>query len=83
MLKKEVNIHKDRIIICEFSLTINDKLFVGKKPPEEIRVNAKFKESKVLIEKIFKTIKIKSVRLEYKRKIFAACLSTSELLKEI
>ena len=29
------------------SLIILDKLFVGKKPPEEINENAKFKESKV------------------------------------
>tara|TARA_B100000989_G_C19387912_1_gene404433 strand:+ start:519 stop:725 length:207 start_codon:yes stop_codon:yes gene_type:complete len=55
----------------------------GKNPPDEISVKAKFKESKDLIEKIFKTIKIKSVIIEYKRKILIACFNISELLNEI
>ena len=55
----------------------------GKNPPDEISVNAKFNESKALIEKIFKIIKIESVRPEYKRKILIACFNTSELLKEM
>ena len=38
-----------------------DKSFVGKNPPDEIRVNAKFNESKDLIEKILRIIKIKRV----------------------
>ena len=73
----------DKIIIWEFSLIILERSLTGKNPPEEISVNAKFRESKYLIEKMFKTIKIKSVRLVYKRKIFAACFNNSELLKEI
>ena len=64
MLKNEVNINKEKIIICEFNLIILDKSFTGKKPPEDTRVNAKFKESKDLIEKIFKIIKIKNVNIE-------------------
>ena len=56
---------------------------VGKKPPEEIRVNARFNESKDLITKIFKIIKIKNVRPEYKKNIFIACLNTSELSNEM
>ena len=36
----------------------------GKKPPDEIIVNAKFNESKVLIEIKFRTIKIKKVKTE-------------------
>ena len=65
------------------SLKILERSFTGKKPPEEINVKAKFNESKDLIEKIFKITKIRRVKPEYKRKIFIACLKTSELLKEI
>ena len=60
-----------------------DKSFTGKKPPEEIKVNAKFNELNDLIEKIFKTMKIKRVRVEYNKKILIACLKTSELSNEI
>ena len=83
MLKNEVNINNDKIMICEFNLIILDKSLTGKKPPDDTSVKAKFNESKDLIEKIFKTIKIKRVRLEYKRKILIACFNTSVLLKEI
>tara|TARA_S200000501_G_C20200224_1_gene472627 strand:+ start:226 stop:354 length:129 start_codon:yes stop_codon:yes gene_type:complete len=37
---------------------------VGKKPPEEIIVNARFKELKLLIESKFRIINIKKVKLE-------------------
>ena len=47
------------------SFIILDKLFVGKKPPEEIKENAKFNESKVLIENKFNIIKITKVIPEY------------------
>ena len=83
MLKKEVNIKRDIIIICEFSLRITDKLFTGRNPPEEIKLKAKFNESKVLIEKIFKIIKIKNVKTEYNKKILLACLNISELSNEM
>jgi hypothetical protein len=43
---------------------IVDKSLSGKNPPDEIIVIAKFRELKDLIPKIFKTIKIKIVRLE-------------------
>ena len=46
-------------------------------------MKAKFNESKDLIEKIFKIIKINKVNPEYKRKIFIACFKISELLKDI
>jgi|TARA_B100001093_G_scaffold265226_1_gene253583 hypothetical protein len=55
----------------------------GKNPPDEINVKAKFNESNDLIEKMFKTMNIKRVKLEYKKKIFIACFNISELLKEI
>jgi len=83
MLKNDRSINTDKIIICDFSLSILDKSLTGKKPPEEIRVKAKFNESNDLTEKIFKIIKINNVRPEYKRKIFAACLKISELFNEI
>ena len=71
------------MIIWAFSLIIIDKSLTGKKPPEDIRLKAKFKESKDLMEKKFKITKIKRVRHEYKRKIFIACFNISELLNEI
>ncbi len=64
------------------SLIILDKLFVGKKPPEEINENARFKESKVLIDSKFSIIKITKVIPEYIKKTFIACLNTSEVLNE-
>ena len=64
------------------SLIILDKLFVGKKPPEEINENARFKESKVLIDSKFSIIKITKVIPEYMKKTFIACLNTSEVLNE-
>ena len=60
-----------------------ERSLTGKKPPEEIRVKAKFKETKDLIEKIFKIIKIKSVKIEYNKKILVTCFRISELLKDI
>ena len=64
MLKNDVNIQKDKIIIWLFSLIVFERSFTGKNPPDEISVKAKFKESKVLIEKIFKTTKIINVSEE-------------------
>ena len=71
------------MIIWTFSLIIVDSSFTGKKPPDEIIVKAKFNESNVLIEKIFKIININIVSDEYKIKILAACFKISELLKDI
>ena len=83
MLKKDNSINKDKTIICTLSLTIFDKSFTGKKPPDDIIVKAKFKESKDLTEKIFRIIKINSVKDEYNRKIFVVCFKISELLNEM
>ena len=60
-----------------------DKVLVGKKPPDEINDKAKFNESKVLIDRIFKIKKIKKVIPEYIKKILSVCFKTSELLNEI
>ena len=83
MLKNEVSIKIDKTIICEFSLSIFERSFTGKKPPEEIKVKAKFKESNNLIEKIFRIKKIISVIAEYNKKILIACFNISELSNEI
>ena len=56
---------------------------VGKNPPEEIIVKAKFNELKLRIDIKFKIIKINKVKPEYRRKIFVDCLNISELLNEI
>ena len=83
ILKKDINISNDRIITWLFSLIIFERSFTGKNPPDEMSVRAKFNESKDLIEKIFKTKKIKSVIIEYRKKILIACFNISELLNEI
>ena len=54
------------------SFIILDKLFVGKKPPEEIKENAKFNESKVLMDSKLSIIKITKVIPEYIKKTFIA-----------
>ena len=73
----------DIMIIWELFIKILDKLFDGKKPPDEIRVIARFNELNVLISKIFKIIKIPNVINEYKRKILNDCFKVSALLKDI
>ena len=83
MLKNEVNIKNDKITIWELSFIILERSLTGKKPPEEINVNAKFNESKDLIENKFNIMKIMRVIPEYSKKIFIACFKTSELLNEI
>ena len=45
-------------MICELLIRILDRLFDGKKPPDEITVMARFKELNVLISKILKMTKI-------------------------
>ena len=70
-------------MICELLIRILDRLFDGKKPPDEITVIAKFKELNILISKIFKIIKITNVINEYKKKIFNDCFNVSALLKDI
>jgi len=70
-------------IIWELFIRILDKLFDGRKPPDEITVIAKFKELNILISNKFKITKIDNVINEYKRKIFSDCFNVSALLKEI
>ena len=61
MLKNEVNNKIDVIITWELLIKMLDKLFDGKKPPDEIMVIARFKELKSLISKKLNIIKIESV----------------------
>ena len=49
------------IIICELFINILDKLFEGKKPPDETIVIAKFKELNALTLKTLKIMKIPNV----------------------
>jgi hypothetical protein len=73
----------DVIIIWELLINIFDRLLDGKKPPDEIKVIAKFKELNILMLNIFRMIKIPNVINEYKRKIFNDCFKVSALLKDI
>ena len=62
---------------------ILDKLFDGKKPPEDTTVIAMFNELNNLILKKLRIIKIPNVINEYKKKILSDCFKVSDLLKEI
>ena len=83
MLKKDVSINKEKIVIWKLLNKIFDRLFVGKKPPEEIIDMAKLNELKALIFNKFKIIKIENVIIEYNKKILNDCFKVSALLKDI
>ena len=61
-LKKDtsIKVEKDRSCFC--LIKIVSKLFIGKKPPEDIKVIAKFSEINDLNSKRFNTKKIINVR---------------------
>ena len=61
---------------------IFDKLFVGKKPPDEIIVIARLNELKDLIFDIFNITKIPKVREVYKINILVDCFNVSEVLND-
>ena len=63
-------------------LTILDKLFTGKKPPDEINVIDKLNESKILKSRIFKMTKIANVNKIYKINIFEDCFKVSDTLND-
>ena len=63
ILKKDVNINKEVMIIWELFIKIFGKLLVGKKPPEEITVIAKFKELNNLILKKLRSRFLKNNKL--------------------
>ena len=61
---------------------IFDKLFVGKKPPDEIIVMARLNELNDLMLEIFKITKIPKVRTVYKINILVDCFKVSEVLND-
>ena len=83
MLKKDVSINKEKIIIWKLLNRIFDRLLVGKNPPEEIIDMAKLNELKALIFNKFKIIKIENVIIEYNKKILNDCFKVSALLNDI
>ena len=56
---------------------------MGKKPPDEIIVMARFSELKVLILNKFRIIKIENVIIKYNKNIFNDCFKVSALLNDI
>ena len=58
MLKKEISIKKENIIIWKSFIKIDESSFTGRNPPEEIIVIARFNELNDLIQRIFRVIKI-------------------------
>ena len=72
----------EKIIIWVLFFRIFESSLVGKNPPDEIIVKAKFKESKLLIDKRFRIIKINNVKPEYNNKILVDCFKISELLND-
>ena len=63
-------------------LTIPDKLFTGKKPPDEINVMDRLNESKILKSRKFKITKITNVNKTYKINIFDDCFKVSDTLND-
>ena len=58
------NNNNEKITICVLFLKIFERSFPGKKPPDEIIVNAKLRALKLLIEIKFKIININKVKPE-------------------
>ena len=83
ILKNETSINNEKIIIWVWFVKIDERLFEGKKPPDEITLIDKFKELKDLISKIFRIIKMEIVIPVYKTNILTVCFNISELLKDI
>ena len=83
MLKNEVNNNNEVIIIWVLFIKILDNSLVGKKPPEETIVIAKFRELNDRMLNKFKIINITIVIKEYNKKIFKDCFKVSDLLNDI
>ena len=83
ILKKDVSINREKTNVWELLSNIVERLSVGKKPPEEIILIAKFKELKDLILSKFKIMNIKNVIVEYNKKILNDCFNISVLLKDM
>ena len=83
ILKKETSIKIEKIIIWVLFNKILDKLLVGKKPPDEIIVIAKFNELKARILNKFKIKKNINVIIVYNSRILKDCFKVSALLKDL
>ena len=82
-LKYENKIVTDSTSLLKSETNKLSKLFVDKKPPEEIIVNDKLKASKVLKLINLYNKNIKNVSREYTTIILKDCFKISEELKEI
>ena len=82
MLKKEINIKRENIIIWKSLIKIDESSFTGRNPPEEIIDIAKFSELNDLIPRMFRIIKIDIVKPEYNRRILIDCFKISAELKD-
>ena len=82
MLKKEISIKKENIIIWKSFIKIDERSLEGRNPPDEITVIAKFRELNDLIPRIFRIIKIDIVNPEYSKKILIDCFKISVVLKD-
>ena len=58
ILKKEISIKRENIITRKSFIKIKERSFVGRNPPDEIIVIAKFSELNDLMPRMFKIIKI-------------------------
>ena len=83
ILKKEISIKRENIIIWKSLTKIDERLFVGRNPPDEIIVIAKFSELNDLIPRILRIIKIDIVNPEYRKRILIDCFKISAELKDI
>ena len=63
-LKNDTNIIKDNIISFSLVFIIVSKLFTGKKPPEEIKVNDKLNELKALMSDKYNIMNIIIVNIK-------------------
>ena len=82
ILKKEINIVKEKITSFKLLFKIDDKLLTGRKPPEAIKVIDRLNASNDLILKKLNVINITNVSVVYKIKILKDCLTISEVLNE-
>ena len=83
ILKNDISIKIENTIIWKSFTKTDERLFTGRKPPDEMMVIAKFSELNDLIPKKFRIIKIDKVNPEYRNKILIDCFITSEELKDI
>ena len=82
-LKNDRSIEIERINCWNLPLIIKLRLLSGKNPPDEINVNDKLKESKILTPDTDNNKKIIIVSIRYIELIFKDCFKVSLLLNEI